>query len=165
MKVCSNLVDKKKLEKHRARREELCELAIEISNLDDILKSVPGSKISDMPRSQNPTDRIGNLLSDKLEKEKRHSKLSAIICEEEAIIESIFDKMLELPERPKGPTNRQLRDVLRYFYIYCFGPEMIIKIFHLRDIDFDDTKDNKVRNLYRWQEKALSKFIKCQISR
>lgn len=163
MMVCSDIVDKKKLEKHKSRRREFCKLEEAITNIDNVLKSPAGIKYSDMPRSQKPFDKVGNLLSVKLEKEKRQKKLARIICEEQAIIESILDKMLNMPESPRGPMNTELRDVLRYFYIFDFNWEEILKIFCLGSDEFNDNHDSNIRKLHRWHGWALSKFIKCQM--
>ena len=163
MMVCAELVDKQRLYNQMYRVREIRKLQEEISNIDTILRSPSGVKLSDMPRSQKPFDKIGNLLSRKMEKENKLNELVKIAQFEEVILETIIKKISSLPESPKGPLNSVLQDILRYRYIDDYSWTEILRLMNvIADDPYGDKEESELRKLYKWHGIALQKFLKCQ---
>ena len=92
MKTCTEIVDKQRLYYQMYRVREIRKLQEEIDNISQMLGSPSGVKLSDMPRSQNPFDKIGNLISRKMEKEKKLNELMKVAQYEKIILENIINK-------------------------------------------------------------------------
>lgn len=161
--VCTEFVDKKRLYKQMYRVREIRKLQEEINNIAHMLQSPSGVKLSDMPRSQNPFDKVGNLISRKLEKEKKMNELVKVAQREKVILEEVIDKISILPENPKGPMNSVLQDILRYRYIDDYPwKEISILLFPDEDDSFIDMTESNLRKLHKWNGQALAKFLICQ---
>ncbi len=161
MMVCTELVEKKRLYNQMYRVREIRKLQEEIDNIAQMLSSPAGVRLSDMPKSQNPFDKVGNLIERKIEKEKKLNKLVTKAKSEKTILEEVIDKMALLPESPKGPLNSVLQDILRYRYIDDYSWKDIVNLVFIASDEFEDV-DNNLRKVHKWNGQALVKFIKCQ---
>lgn len=162
--VCAELVDKQRLYSQMYRVREIRNLQEEISNIDQMLRSPTGVKLTDMPRSQKPFDKMGNLISRKIEKEKKLDELIKIAQVEEIILENIIKKISALPESPKGPMNSVLQNILRYRYIDDYSWTEILELLGFAFNDpYGEKEESELRKLYKWHGVALVKFLKCQI--
>lgn len=161
MMVCTELVEKKRLYNQMYRVREIRKLQEEIDNIAQMLSSPAGVRLSDMPKSQNPFDKVGNLIERKIEKEKKLNKLVTKAKSEKTILEEVIDKMALLPESPKGPLNSVLQDILRYRYIDDYSWKDIVNLVFIACDEFEDV-DNNLRKVHKWNGQALVKFIKCQ---
>ena len=163
MMVCAELVDKQRLYNQMFRVREIRKLQEEISNIDHLLRSPTGVKLTDMPRSQKPFDKMTNLISRKIEKEKKLNDLIELAKIEEIILENIIKKISSLPESPKGPMNSVLQDILRYRYIDDYSWAEILRVLNVViDDPYGDKEESELRKLYKWHGLALVKFLKCQ---
>lgn len=163
MMVCTELVEKKRLYDQMYRVREIRALQEEIDNIALALGSPSGVKLSDMPRSRNPFDKVGSLISRKLEKEKRMNKLIKKAQEEKNVLEDVIESISTLPENPKGPMNSVLQDILRYRYIDDYPWNEIINLLFPNNNDaIIDTTESNLRKLHKWNGQALVKFMKCQ---
>ena len=159
--ICAELVDKQRLYNQMYRVREIRKLQEEIAYIDQLLRNPSGVKLTDMPRSQNPFDKMGNLISRKLEKENKLDKLVQVAQNEKLVLENIINRISKLPENPKGPMNSVLQDILKYRYIDDYSWTEILDLLYFED-DETDTESN-LRKLYKWNGQALLKFVKCQI--
>lgn len=155
-------VDKKRLSQQMYRIREIRRLQAEVENIEIQLKSPKGIQLTDMPRSQNPFDKIGSLISRKIEKEEKIQHLIKKAETEKTILEAVISNMATLPENPKGPLNSVFQDILRYKYLDDYSWEEINNVINSYKKDFDDKADSKLRLLYRWHGQALLKFEKSQ---
>lgn len=163
MMVCTELVDKQRLYNQMYRVREIRQLQEEIDNIALTLGSPSGVKLSDMPRSQNPFDKVGSLIARKIEKEKKMNKLIKMAQEEKIVLESVIENISSLPENPKGPMNSVLQDILRYRYIDDYPwKEIISLLFPDNEDTFVDMTESNMRKLHKWNGQALVKFMKCQ---
>ena len=162
MMVCTELVDKKRLYKHKFRVREYRKLQEQIDNITQLLEKPSGMKLSDMPRSQNPFDKTGNLISIKMDKENKQKSLKQLIERDQSQIESIIEKMSTLPENPKGPMNSELQDIIKFFFLYDYSWKEIITLLSPEDDGFIDMTESNLRKLHKWNGQALAKFIRCQ---
>lgn len=161
--VCAELVDKQRLYNQMYRVREIRKLQEEISNIDSMLRSPTGVKLTDMPRSQKPFDKMANLISRKIEKEKKLNDLVHVAQIEEIVLENIIRKISCLPESPKGPMNSVLQDILRYRYIDDYSWTEILELLCFSQTDsYEDKEESELRKLYKWHGLALVKFLKCQ---
>ena len=161
MMVCTEFIETQRLYDQMYRVLRIRQLQEDIDILDSILKSPSGMKLSDMPRSQNPFDKLTSLMSRKLEKEKKLNKEKQSEQSEKAILEGVIESISLLPENPKGPMNSVLQDILRYRYLDAYPWEWILKLM-FQDDDFIDNTENNLRKLHKWNGQALVKFKKCQ---
>lgn len=161
MMVCTELVEKKRLYNQMYRVREIRQLQEEIDNIAQLLSSPSGAKLSDMPKSQNPFDKVGNLISRKIEKEKKLEKLINKAKNEKIVLENVIEKIALLPESPKGPLNSVLQDILRYRYIDDYPWKDIVNLIFADKDEFLDA-DSNLRKVHKWNGQALVKFIKCQ---
>jgi hypothetical protein len=162
MMACTEIIDKQRLYYQMYRVREIRKLQEEIDNISQMLGSPSGIKLSDMPRAQNPFDKIGNLISRKMEKEKKLEELVNIAQHEKVILENIINRISILPENPKGPMNSVLQDILRYRYIDDYPWKEIINLLCPDNDAFIDMTESNLRKLHKWNGQALLKFIKCQ---
>lgn len=163
MMICAELVDKQRLYYQMYRVREIRKLQEEINNIDQMLRSPSGVKLTDMPRSQKPFDKLANLISRKMEKEKKLNELVKIAQHEQIILETVIKKISALPENPKGPMNSVLQDILRYRYIDDYSWTEILELLCFSQYEADcDKEESDLRKLYKWHGLALVKFLKCQ---
>lgn len=163
MMVCAELVDKQRLYNQMYRVREIRKLQEEISNIDQMLRSPSGVKLTDMPRSQKPFDKMANLISRKIEKEKKLNELVKVAQIEEIVLENVIRKISSLPESPKGPMNSVLQDILRYRYIDDYSWTEILELLcFVFDDPWGEKEESELRKLYKWHGLALVKFLKCQ---
>ena len=160
--LCTEFVEKKRLYKQMYRVREIRQLQEEIDNIAQMLQSPSGIKLTDMPRSQNPFDKVGSLISRKIEKEKKLNKLVKVAQEEKKVLESVIDRISVLSENPKGPMISVLQDILRYRYIDDYPWKEIITLLFPGDGSFLDMTESNLRKLHKWNGQALAKFLKCQ---
>ena len=160
--VCTEFIETQRLYDQMYRVQRIRQLQEDIALIDNILTSPAGMKLSDMPRSQNPFDKMTSLLSRKLEKEKKLNKETKEEQTEKEILENIIEKISSLPENPKGPMNSVLQDILKYRYLDAYPWEWILKLIFPDDDDFIDKTDSNLRKLHIWNGQALTKFKKCQ---
>ena len=158
----TEIIDKQRLYDQMYRVREIRKLQEEIDNIALALGSPSGVKLSDMPRSQKPFDKVGTLVSRKIEKEKKLDELMKVAQYEKVILEYIINKISILPENPKGPMNSVLQDILRYRYIDDYPWKEIINLLCPDNDAFIDMTESNLRKLHKWNGQALLKFIKCQ---
>lgn len=161
--VCTEFVETQRLYDQMYRVQRIRKLQEDISLLENILYNPKGMRLSDMPRSQNPSDdKTTKLMDRKLKKEEKLKVELKQEQEEKTILESVIDNISLLPENPKGPINSVLQDVLRYRYIDGYLWEEMIKLMFPEDDAFVDRTESNLRKLHKWNGQALVKFIKCQ---
>ena len=161
--VCTEFVETQRLYDQMYRVQRIRKLQEDIALLENILYSPSGMKLSDMPRSQNPSDdKTVKLMDRKHKKEEKLKEESKLEQEEKCTLESVIEQMATLPENPKGPMNSVLQDVLRYRYIDGYLWEEMIKLMFSDDDSFIDRTESNLRKLHKWNGQALVKFVKCQ---
>lgn len=155
--LCTDIINKRRLEKYRSRVKSIkdIEVLIEAARAKQSPKS---SRLSDMPRAQTIPD--PNRISDDIvDLEKKKEKIEKINTEERIKIDLILEKMLELPENPKGPTNINLYYLIKCNYLNCDSWKTIAEKFFPGD---DENLDSNITKLHKWNGQALAKFLKCQ---
>ena len=153
-------VDVERLYKQQQRIRNIRNLQTEIGIISSKLSSPAGVRLSDMPRNQNPFDKVGMLISRKIEKENRLQSIIEEAKSEGVILEKIINRIANLPESTQGASNSVYQDLLRYHYLNDLSMKEILE---LMDIDEDaDNYDSKLRLLYTRRYEALKKFEKCQ---
>ena len=154
------IVDIERLYKQQSRVRTIRNLQSDIDVISSKLSSPGGAKITDMPRSQNPFDKVGLLISRKIEKEKKLEKLINEATTEGAVLEEIINNISNLPESAQGASNLVYQDLLRYHFLNDLSMKEILE---LMDIDEDaDNYESKMRLMYSRKYDALQRFIKCQ---
>ncbi len=163
MMVCTELIETQRLYDQMYRVQRIRKLQEDIALLENILYNPSGMRLSDMPRSQNPSDdKKIKLMDRKTIKEKKLQQEKEIEEAEKIELEKIIEMMSFLPENPKGPMNSVLQDVLTYRYIDGYLWEEMVKLMFPEDDFFTDKTDSNLRKLHKWNGQALIKFIKCQ---
>ena len=147
-------------QKHRIR--EIRRLQNEIDIISNQLGSPQGIKYSDMPKSRNPFDKIGMLISRKIEKENQLNKILKTAQKEAEILEEVINKISKLPESAKGASNSTYQDILRYHYLNDLTMKEIIYLQNADNDDLVDSYESKLRLLYMQENEALRKFLRCQ---
>lgn len=161
--VCAEFVETQRLYDQMHRVQRIRKLQEDIAIIENILYNPTGMKLSDMPRSQNPSDdKKTKLMDRKLQKEKKLNMEKKLEQAEKAVLESVIEKMSLLPENPKGPMNSVLQDVLIYRYIDGYLWEEMIKLMFPDEDSFIDKTESNLRKLHKWNGQALVKFMKCQ---
>lgn len=159
MKVME-IVDIDRLYKQQSRVRTIRNLQSEIDVISSKLSSPGSVKLTDMPRSQNPFDKVGMLISRKIEKEKKLEKLMNEALSEGSILEGVINCISNLPEPTQGASNSVYQDLLRYHFLNDLSMKEILE---LMDIDEDsDNYESQMRLMYSRKYDALQKFIKCQ---
>lgn len=159
MKVME-IVDVDRLYKQQSRVRTIRKLQSEIDVISSKLSSPGSVKLTDMPRNQNRYDKVGMLISRKIEKEKKLEKLMNEEASERAILEDVIEQISTLPESAQGASNSDYQDLLRYHFIDDMSMKEILEL-----IDIDEDSDNyesQMRLMYARKYDALQKFIKCQ---
>ncbi len=158
--IIMEIVDVERLYKQQSRVRTIRNLQSEIDVISSKLSSPGSVKLTDMPRNQNPFDKLGMLISRKMEKEKKLEKLTKEAIAEGAILEGVINSISNLPESSQGATNSVYQDLLRYHFMYDLSMKEILE---LMDIDEDaDNYESQMRLMYARKYDALQKFIKCQ---
>ena len=161
--VCTEFIETQRLYDQMHRVQRIRQLQEDITLIENVLYNPKGMRLSDMPRSQNPSDDKTIKLMDRKRKKEENLKIEQKQEQEEKIIlESVIDDISLLPENPKGPINSVLQDVLRYRYIDGYLWEEMIKLMFSEDDAFVDRTESNLRKLHKWNGQALVKFIKCQ---
>ncbi len=159
MKVME-IVDIDRLYKQQSRVRTIRNLQSEIDVISSKLSSPGSVKLTDMPRNQNPFDKVGMLISRKIEKEKKLEKLMNEALSEGSILEGVINCISNLPEPTQGASNSVYQDLLRYHFLNDLSMKEILE---LMDIDEDsDNYESQMRLMYSRKYDALQKFIKCQ---
>ena len=158
--IVMEIVNVERLFKQQSRVRSIRNLQFDIDVISSKL-SAPGSvKLTDMPKSQTPFDKLTMLVSRKLEKEKKLKKLTDEAIEEGNILEEVIDRISNLPESIQGASNSVYQDLLRYHFLNDMSLKEILE---LMDIDeLDDNYESKIRLMYTRRFEALKKFEKCQ---
>ena len=158
--IVMEIVDVERLYKQQSRVRTIRNLQSDIDVISIKLSSPGSVKLTDMPRNQNPFDKIGMLITRKIEKEKRLEKLTKEAIAEGTILEGVINSISNLPESTQGASNSVYQDLLRYHFLNDLSMKEILE---LMDIDEDaDNYDSKLRLLYTRRYEALKKFEKCQ---
>lgn len=159
MKVME-IVDVDRLYKQQSRVRTIRKLQSEIDVISSKLSSPGSVKLTDMPRNQNPFDKVGMLISRKIEKEKKLEKLINEALSEGSILEGVINCISNLPEPAQGASNSDYQDLLKYHFMNDMSMKEILE---LMDIDEDsDNYESQMRLMYARKYDALQKFIKCQ---
>lgn len=154
------IVDTDRLYDQRKRVQEIRNLQSEIDIISSKLSSPGSVKLTDMPKSQTPYDKVGALISRKIQKENKLNKLLSVASSEGAILEEVIDSISTLPEPAQGVSNSFYQDLLRYYFLDNFDMKEVLEIIGVDELD--DNFDSKMRLLYARRYEALKKFIKCQ---
>jgi hypothetical protein len=162
MFVMEEIIGLNRLNEHKYRVREIRRLQKEINIISAQLGSPGGVRYSDMPRSQNPFDKMGMLIARKIEKEKKLNEMTKTAIQEAKILENIIKQISKLPESAKGASNAIYQDILRYHYLNDISMKEIIYLMNNDDDDLLDNYESKLRILYAREDEALRKFIKCQ---
>lgn len=158
--IVMEIVDVERLYKQQSRVRTIRNLQSEIDVISSKLSSPGSVKLTDMPRNQNPFDKLGMLISKKIEKEKKLEKLINEALSEGSILEEVINCISNLPEPTQGASNSVYQDLLRYHFLNDLSMKEILE---LMDIDEDsDNYESKMRLMYSRKYDALQKFIKCQ---
>ena len=154
------IVDVERLYKQQSRVRTIRNLQSDIDVISSKLSSPGSVKLTDMPKNQTPFDKVGMLITRKIEKEKRLEKLTKEAIAEGAILEGVINCISNLPESTQGASNSVYQDLLRYHFLNDLS---IKEILELMDIDEDaDNYESQLRLMYSRRYDALQKFIKCQ---
>lgn len=154
------IVNVERLYKQQSRIRAIRNLQSEIDVIASKLSSPSGVHLTDMPKSQNPFDKTGMLISRKIEKEKTLNKLKNEATSEKAILEEVINRISNLPEPVQGASNSFYQDLLRYHFLDNFGMAEVLEIIGVDELA--DNYESKLRLLYSRRHEALKKFIKCQ---
>ena len=160
--IVMEIVDVERLYKQQSRVRTIRNLQSDIDVISSKLSSPGSVKLTDMPRNQNPFDKLGMLISRKIEKEKKLDKLTKEAIEEGTILENVINSISNLPETTQGASNSVYQDLLRYHYLNDLSMKEILDLMDIEEDD--DNYDSKLRLLYTRRHEALKKFIKCQKS-
>ncbi len=154
------IVDVERLYKQQSRVRTIRSLQSDIDVISSKLSSPGSVKLTDMPKNQNRFDKVGMLITRKIEKEKKLEKLTNEAITEKAILEGVIDNISNLPEATQGASNSVYQDLLKYHFLDDLSMKEIME---LMDIDEDsDNYESQMRLMYARKYDALQKFIKCQ---
>ncbi len=160
--IIMEIVDVERLYKQQSRVRTIRNLQADIDVISSKLSSPGSVKLTDMPRNQTRFDKVGMLITRKIEKEKWLNKLMDEAASEGAILEGVINSISNLPEPAQGASNSVYQDLLRYHYLNDLSMKEILEL-----MDVDETSDSyesQLRLLYSRRYDALQKFIKCQKS-
>ncbi len=154
------IVDVERLFKQQSRVRSIRNLQSDIDVISSKLSSPGSVKLTDMPKSQAPFDKLTMWVSKKIEKEKQLLKLTNEALEEGAILEEVINSISNLPESTQGASNSVYQDLLRYHFLNDISLKEILEFMGIEDDDLN--YDSKLRLMYTRRFEALNKFIKCQ---
>lgn len=161
--IMMEIVDVERLYKQQSRVRTIRNLQSEIDVISSKLSSPGSVKLTDMPRNQNPFDKVGMLISRKIEKEKKLEKLTNEAITEKAILEEVIDNISNLPESSQGASNSVYQDLLRYHFLNDLSLKEVLDFIGVEEDS--DNYESKLRLMYLRRHEALKKFIKCQRGR
>lgn len=154
------IVTTERLDRQQSRVREIRNLQSEIDIISNKLSSPGSVKLTDMPKSQTPFDKVGMWISIKIQKEKRLGELTKKAISENEILEGVINSISNLPEPTQGASNSFYQDLLRYHYLNDIEMKEILDFI---GVEGDaDNYESKLRLLYLRRHEALRKFIKCQ---
>ena len=110
--IGEKIVSVNRLIDYRKNLDRANELELEIQKIISQL-DVSAIPLSDMPRSQKPYDKLGNLTQRKIEKEDELRKLNRSLVQQRPILEKIINSMSELNLANIGT----YQSLLKYYYI------------------------------------------------
>ena len=151
------IIRPERLNEQKNRVREIRRLQKEIDIISEQLSSPQGVHYSDMPKNRNPFDKIGMLISRKVEKEKKLSEIIKKAYKEADILEGVIQKISKLPESAKGASNSIYQDILRYRYLSDMSMKEIIYLTNENDDDLIDNYETKLRVLYIRENEAVRK--------
>lgn len=158
--IVMEIVNTERLYKQQSRIREIRNLQAEIDVISGKLSSPGSVKLTDMPKSQTPFDKVGMWISIKIQKEKRLNKLITDATSENRVLEGVINSISNLPEPTQGASNSFYQDLLRYHYLNDIEMKEILDFM---GVEGDaDNYESKLRLLYQRRHEALRKFIKCQ---
>lgn len=158
--IVMEIVDVERLYKQQSRVRTIRNLQSEIDVISSKLSSPGGFKLTDMPRNQNPFDKVGMLISRKIEKEKKLEKLMNEALSEGSILEGVINSISTLPEPAQGASNSVYQDLLKYHFLNDLSMKEILELMDIEEDD--DNYESQMRLMYSRKYDALQKFIKCQ---
>ena len=156
--ICKEIVGKSRLSNYRANINRALKLDAEIVQIESKL-GPSAIQISDMPRCQNPYDKLGNLTQRKIEKEKELAKITNLMLEEKPILEEIINSMSKLNNEKTNVAT--LQDLLKYFYLDGFAVTTVCELLNCK-LKAEDITESKRRLFYQWIHRAEELFIKVQ---
>ncbi len=154
------IVDVERLYKQQSRVRTIRNLQSDIDVISSKLSSPGSVKLTDMPRNQNPFDKVGMLITRKIEKEKKLEKLMKEAISEGTILEGIINSISNLPESAQGASNSVYQDLLEYHFMNDMSFKEILSLMGINEDD--DNYESQLRLMYARKHDALQKFIKCQ---
>ena len=156
--ICNEIVGITRLSDYRENLNRALRLEAEILQIES--KLGPSCiQISDMPRSQNPYDKLGNLTQRKIEKEKELQKITKKMLEEKPILEGVINSMQKFASEKTNIST--LQDLLKYFYIDGFSVTTTCELLNCR-LASEDITESKRRLFYQWIHRAEYLFLKVQ---
>jgi len=156
------IVNIDRLYNQQSRVRTIRKLQSEIDVISSKLSSPGSVKLTDMPRNQTKFDKVGFLISKKIEKENKLEKLKNEALIESDILKGVINCISNLPEPVQGATNSDYQDLLEYHFMNDMSMKEILE---LMGIDEDsDNYESYMRLMYARKHDALQKFIKCQRS-
>lgn len=154
--IGEKIVSVNRLIDYRKNLDRANELELEIQKIISQL-DVSAIPLSDMPRSQKPYDKLGNLTQRKIEKEDELRKLNRSLVQQRPILEKIINSMSELNLANIGT----YQSLLKYYYIDGFDIEITCSLINTKLADME-VSESKRRLFYVWIHKAEKYFIKIQ---
>ena len=161
----AEIVDSLRLVKQKKRLRRILNLQRDITYLDKQLQGPSGMRITDMPKSQKPTNKEQQIIQRIMEKEKQLTALKKDFSTEDVILRKVIKKFDDLAETSATEdTILQLQDILIYHYLQDWSMKEIYKIFAgSGKFKEDSDEDSNMRNLYKKHAKAIDMFEKCQL--
>ncbi len=158
--IIMEIVDVERLYKQQSRVRTIRNLQSEIDVISSKLSSPGSAKLTDMPKNQKPFDKVGILISAKIQKEKLLDKLTKEAIAEGAILEDVISSISELPEPSQGASNSVYQDLLRYHFLNDLKMKEILDFIGTDELA--DDYESQLRLLYQRRYEAIKKFIRCQ---
>lgn len=158
--IVMEIVDVDRLYKQQSRVRTIRNLQSDIDVISSKLSSPGSAKLTDMPKNQNPFDKVGLLISEKINKEKKLEKLMNEALSEGSILEKTIDLISNLPEAAQGASNSVYQDLLRYHFLNDLSMKEILELMNIDEES--DNYESRLRLMYSRKYDALQKFIKCQ---
>lgn len=155
--VLTTLVGKERLLKQKYRIRRILYLTNRIEQIKGLMAAPSSLKYSDVPKSQIHFDKVGQLIQEKIEKEKELNKILPLFDSESIKINNAINKLRELPQPTRGPLLSSYCDLLRYYYLEDKSWDEIMVAF-----EFDKEDCSKLRLIHKWHGKALLLLKKCQ---
>ena len=155
-------VDTERLFEQKTRIKRIKSLQAQIATIEADLKKPHSVKLSDMPKTQNPFDKMTYLLSKKMDLENELNRHIKIFRTENLVLREIINRMSNISSSQAGQPISVFQDVLIYRFLEDYSMQETNQRLHSNNDDFEEKEESYLRNLYEWQRKALRLFIKCQ---